>query len=145
MHCLYSLERRLKAKPDLSNMYHEFMTEYMQLGHMSECEDPDLLTVGYNIPITVFCVKAAQPPNFELYLMQVAQLHQEFHVMTFRWLDQLFKMICCLFYCVFGSIDAFCRQMSKRCIDRSLFTHLTDICSMYSGVIVMMNLLRNLF
>lgn len=50
VHCLYSLERRLKAKPDLSNMYHEFMTEYMQLGHMSECEDPDLLTVGYNIP-----------------------------------------------------------------------------------------------
>ncbi|XP_052758555.1 uncharacterized protein LOC128202398 [Galleria mellonella] len=49
-HCLYSLEHRLKSKPNLSEMYHSFMSEYELLGHMSKCEQPKLEQDEYFIP-----------------------------------------------------------------------------------------------
>lgn len=36
-HCFMSLERRIKSKPLYNKMYVEFMSEYLLLGHMTEC------------------------------------------------------------------------------------------------------------
>ncbi|CAK1593094.1 unnamed protein product [Parnassius mnemosyne] len=49
-HCLFSLERRLKGKPDIKQMYYEFMSEYQSLGHMTICERPNLSSGAYFIP-----------------------------------------------------------------------------------------------
>ncbi|CAG9135443.1 unnamed protein product [Plutella xylostella] len=48
--CLFSLERSLKRKPETSQMYHDFLTEYQLLGHMSECEGPHSCAGAYFIP-----------------------------------------------------------------------------------------------
>lgn len=48
--CLYSLERRLKAKPDFSKLYHEFMSDYETLGHMTEIKNVGLDDKAYFIP-----------------------------------------------------------------------------------------------
>lgn len=48
-HCLQSLERRLKVKPDFSRMYHDFMLEYETLGHMTNVNKTNLCS-GYFIP-----------------------------------------------------------------------------------------------
>ncbi|XP_045534866.1 uncharacterized protein LOC123721177 isoform X2 [Papilio machaon] len=36
-HCLLSLERKFKGQSEFKNNYIEFMSEYLSLGHMSEC------------------------------------------------------------------------------------------------------------
>lgn len=48
-HCLLSLERRLKGDDSFSKMYKEFMREYKNLGHMSECK-PNIELPHYFIP-----------------------------------------------------------------------------------------------
>ncbi|KAL0860640.1 hypothetical protein ABMA27_009990 [Loxostege sticticalis] len=48
-HCLLSLERRTKSQPTFSNNYREFMSEYLSLGHMSEC-DFNPCRLAYFIP-----------------------------------------------------------------------------------------------
>ncbi|XP_045777393.1 uncharacterized protein LOC123875556 isoform X2 [Maniola jurtina] len=48
-HCLLSLEKRLKRDTLFCERYRDFMSEYLKLGHMSEC-DNHLRNLGYFIP-----------------------------------------------------------------------------------------------
>ncbi|XP_018406248.1 PREDICTED: uncharacterized protein LOC108782467 [Cyphomyrmex costatus] len=48
---LRALERRLEKQPVLKEHYHEFLKEYIQLGHMTEIQSSNIHTDGaYYIP-----------------------------------------------------------------------------------------------
>lgn len=47
--CLFSLERRFQGQPTFKERYVKFMSEYLSLGHMSEC-DSDSTSTPYFIP-----------------------------------------------------------------------------------------------
>ncbi|XP_076299336.1 uncharacterized protein LOC143218181 [Lasioglossum baleicum] len=46
----YSLERRLQSNTELREQYTEFLTEYENLGHMTEIKDKDCKDVGCYLP-----------------------------------------------------------------------------------------------
>lgn len=49
-HCFLSLERRNQSRPLFQKMYREFMAEYRDLGHMTECQSMPFHENAYFIP-----------------------------------------------------------------------------------------------
>jgi hypothetical protein len=47
---LFAMERKFKSNTRFSELYHEFMNDYLTLGHMSECNDVDLSQPHYFLP-----------------------------------------------------------------------------------------------
>lgn len=47
---LFAMERKFSTNTHFSELYHDFMDEYLSLGHMSECNDIDLCQPHYFLP-----------------------------------------------------------------------------------------------
>jgi hypothetical protein len=47
---LLAMERKFNKDPHFAQLYRDFMSEYLTLGHMTECNEPSLDTVHYYLP-----------------------------------------------------------------------------------------------
>lgn len=132
---LHTIERKLRKNEDLKKAYTDFIREYGNLGHMNQVEGTTKENENANYLPHHAVIKSRSTTIKVRVVFDASYVkHHQVNLLTIYYVsDQLFKILCSIFYCAFVNIRTSPLAISTKCTDKFCYKWIKEIYSEFYG------------